>query len=288
NSHPDLPVRRALAVATALLVGGAGWAVAGVTVAAWARPLGAVGAGLGSGLVVALRPATVLRERVRELERGLPDALALVGRRVADGETVESALGDVGETLPDPVGGVFETAARRRETLRTGIRRAFCGDHGPLVHTPTARGRGVVTLLAVAAREGRPAGAILVDEAERLDTLREHEQTARRQVAAITGTLSNTAAVFGPLVGGATVALAGRLDGLDATAVAGSGAALSPATLGVAVGVYVLLLAVLLPTLATALQYGFDRTLVGYRVGQTLLSATATFLLGVWATGLLV
>lgn len=288
SDHPELPDRRALVVATGLAVGGAGWLLSGVAVAAWARPLGAVGAGVGSSLVVALRPATVLRERVRKLERGLPDALALVGRRVAGGETVESALGDVGRALPDPVGGAFETAARRRETLRVGIERAFCGDHGPFVHTPTARGRGVATLLAVAAREGRPAGAVLVDEAERLDTLRDHEQTARRQIASITGTLSNTAAVFGPLVGGATVALAGRLDGLDATAAAGSGSALSPATLGAAVGVYVLLLAVLLPTLATALQYGFDRTLVGYRAGQTLLAATATFLLGVWATGLLV
>jgi hypothetical protein len=225
---------------------------------------------------------------VRELERGLPDALALVGRRVADGEAVETAVAEVGETLPGPVGEAFTRAARRRRTLRVGIERAFRGDHGPFVRTPTARGVGVATLLAVAAREGRPAGTVLLDEAERLDTLRDHERRARREMAGVTDTLSNTAAVFGPLVGGATVALAGRLDGLDATSVAGEGAALATATLGTAVGVYVLLLAILLPTLATTLQHGFDRVLVGYRVGGTLLTATGTFLAGVWATRLVV
>jgi Flp pilus assembly protein TadB len=293
RDHPDLPDRRTLALVAGLAVAACAWLLAGRVVADWASPVAAVGGGVGTALVVGLRPAMELRKQVRELERGLPDALALVGRRVADGQAVEVAIDGVGETLPDPVGGAFTAAARRQRTLRVGVERAFLGDHGPFVRTPTTRGRGITTLLAVAASEGQPAGTILLDEAERLDTLRDHERRARREIAAVTDTLSNTAAVFGPLVGGATVALAGRLDGLDASAVASvsasaAGAALSPATLGTAVGIYVLLLAVLLPTLATALQHGVDRVLVGYRVGSTLLAATATFLVGVSVTGLIV
>jgi hypothetical protein len=288
RDHPEIPDRRRRTVVATLAGGAVGWIVAERVVAAWAGPLAAVGTAVGTGLIVWFHPAGTVRERVRELERGLPDALALVGRSVADGESVEAAVAGAATDLPGPVGTAFDRATRRRRRLRVDVERAFCGDHGPFVETPTPAGRAVAVLLGVTAETGQPAGSVLLDEAERLDTLRDHEQRARRSVATVTDTLSNTAAVFGPLVGGATVAMASHLDGVDATALAGEGAALSTPLLGTAVGTYVLLLAVLLPALASTLRAGVDPVLVGSRVGRTLLSATATFLLGVWATGLLV
>ncbi|MEF8827886.1 MAG: type II secretion system protein, partial [Haloarcula sp.] len=62
----------------------------------------------------------------------------------------------------------------------------------------------------------------------------------------------------------------------------------SSALLGPVVGWYVLVLAVLLTALSTGLHRGLDRALVGYRAGLALLSAAATFLVAVVATGLLV
>ncbi|MEZ3144283.1 type II secretion system protein [Halobaculum sp. MBLA0143] len=286
RDHPALPddSRRTVAAVAAGVTGG--WIAASVAVADWAAPLSAVGFGLGPGLLVRFRPARRLRRRVTALERGLPDALALVGRRVADGVAVETAVRTAGDRLPPPVGEAFTVAARRRRTLGVGVRRAFCGDDGPFAETPTVGGRAAATLLSVAAEAGPPAGELLVTEAERLETLRDHERRARRSVAAVTDTLENTAAVFGPLVGGTTVALAGGLDGLSAAT--DGGAALETTVVGGAVGGYVLALAVLLPTLAVGLREGVDRALVGYRVGRSLTAATATFLLAVRATGLLV
>ncbi|TKX85378.1 type II secretion system protein, partial [Halorubrum sp. SS5] len=183
---------------------------------------------------------------------------------------------------------------------------------------------GPIALLAVAAREGRPAGDVLLELADQLESLRELERDARRQLATVTGTLSNTAAVFAPLVGGATVALATGIDAVDVGslgagaaagadalggglsgggnagveaggAAGGSGPAgasggagtLSVPVLGRIVGTYVLLLAALLTGLATGLERGFDRTLVAYRIGIALPTATATFLVSFAGAGLL-
>ena len=179
-------------------------------------------------------------------------------------------------------------------------------------------------MLAVAAREGRPAGDVLLELADQLEALRDLERDARRQLATVTGTLSNTAAVFAPLVGGATVALATGIDAVDVgglgagaaagadalgggvgagsgmtatgSGAAGSGgaaeasvgaASLSVPALGRIVGTYVLLLAALLTGLATGLERGFDRTLVAYRIGIALPTATATFLVAFAGAGLL-
>jgi hypothetical protein len=174
-------------------------------------------------------------------------------------------------------------------------------------------------LLAVAAREGRPAGDVLLELADQLESLRDLERDARRQLATVTGTLSNTAAVFAPLVGGATVALATGIDAVDVggvgagaaagadalgaevgTGAVGSGmagsesatdgaaATMSVPVLGRIVGTYVLLLAALLTGLATGLERGFDRTLVAYRIGIALPTATATFLVAFGGAGLLI
>jgi hypothetical protein len=48
--------------------------------------------------------------------------------------------------------------------------------------------------------------------------------------------------------------------------------------LGLSIGLYALALAAILPALSTALVRGFDRALVGTRVGKSLLVATVVYL----------
>jgi hypothetical protein len=102
----------------------------------------------------------------------------------------------------------------------------------------------------------------------------------------VSGTLANTAAVFGPLVGGATVSLAARIARVET----GTGVepVVSVAGLGTVLGGYVFVMAATLTVLATGLESGFDRTRIGYRVGIALLLAAATFLAGFVAADLLV
>lgn len=299
RDHPDVPDRpwRPLGVGVVAAVTGY---VGATSVVPWAGALAAAGFGVGAALVVHYRPVKAVRDHVRAVEDGLPDALYLVGRRVSEGMAVETALLRASEETTDATGELLADTVRVQRTLRVGVRAAFFGRYGVLSTLPSSRVRGTAGLLALAATQGTPAGSAIVAMADQLDSLSAVEAEARRELATVTETLANTAAVFGPLVGGATVALADRMasaqtGGGTATAGASAGNALASggdvlatATLGPAVGIYVLLLAALLTVLAVGLEHGVDRALVGYRVGLALLAATTTYLTAVVAAGLLV
>ncbi|WP_049911138.1 hypothetical protein [Halorubrum lipolyticum] len=321
GDHPDVPERGAHAAVAGVGTGAVAAVVAARFVAGWAAPVAGIGVGAGVALFVAVRRRRAVLSNVRAVERTLPDAMTVIGGDVAEGVAVETAIANAGERLDGATGDLFELAGRRSDTLRVGVREAFLGRGGPAVPVPSPRVRGAVALLSVAAREGRPAGDVLLELADQLEDLRELESDARRQLATVTGTLTNTAAVFAPLVGGATVALATGIDAVDAGgigagATAGAdvlgggaggaggvsgdpvgasgesspgakGGALSVPVLGRIVGAYVLVLAALLTALATGLERGFDRTLVAYRVGIALPTATATYLVAFLGAGLL-
>ena len=314
--HPAVPDRRPHAIVTgAITAVGAGVATA-AGVARWAAPVGAAGVGIGAALLVAVRPRRVVLASVNETESGLPDAMTIIGGAVAEGVAVERAIASAGDRLTGATGDLFARAGRRSDTLRVDVREAFVGEGGPARTVPSPRVQGAVALLAIAAREGRPAGDVVLELADQLERLRELERDARRQLATVTGTLSNTAAVFAPLVGGATVALAtgidaAGVDGLHSLSAGGSGAApsgggglggftsdaatsdgdgsrpLPVPVLGQIVGTYTLILAVILTSLSTGLERGFDATLVAYRIGIALPTATVTYLVAFVAAGLL-
>lgn len=274
RDHPEVPSRRFLAPAVAL-VGGLSAAVA-VTrfTPGWGPPVAGVGFGVGLAFWLWYGPVVALYDRIDRVEQSLPDALTLVGRRVANGHAVEAALADAAGELDGPVADLLAAGVRRQRQLQVGIEEAFLGRHGALERVPSPRVRGSFALLSVAAREGRPAGTALLALAGHVEELRGIEREARRDLAHVCRTLQTTGAVFAPMVAGATVALAG---GIEAGALrVGGGHSL--AWLGGPVGVYVLVLAVLLPTLSVGLTRGFDRALVGHRAGQALVCATGTYL----------
>ncbi|WP_435116830.1 type II secretion system protein [Halolamina sp. C58] len=289
SDHPDVPDRRRSAAALGVLVA----AVAGagcLFVLPWAASIVAAGAGSGAALLWLFAPARALRREVREIESGLPDALTLVGRRVVDGTAVERALVEASGELPGETGTLLADAAERGERLGLPPEETFFGRFGALRNVPSPRGRDAGRLFALAAAEGSPAGDALVAAGDHLRELARVEREARRELAAITGTLSNTAALFGPLVGGVSVAMVGRIPagaGGAGEALGGASAstALGPASIGPIVGVYVLLLAAILTGLATALERGIDRSLLGYRIGLALPTATAAYVAAVVAAG---
>lgn len=284
RDHPAVPDGAWRSVGAGLGAGVVAGAVAAALVGRWAVPVAAAGAGVGVALVVRFRPTKQVRDRVREAEADLPDLLRAVGRRVARGEAVESALADAGTRLDGETGRLVTEAVDRQRRLGATVRESFLGTHGALAATPSRRFRGAAALLSLAAREGAPAGEALAATGDHLDDLRRVEREGRRELASVTGTLANTAALFGPLVGGATVALAAGVNG-DVGPVGGR--PLPVAALGPAVGAYVLLLAATLTALATGLERGLDRALVGYRVGLALATATTSYLLAVVVAGAL-
>lgn len=288
SDHPDVPDRRVEATLMGLGAGAAA-AVVCAFVLQWALYIAAIGVGLGMGLARYFEPRNTVRERVRAIESGLPDALALVGRRVAGGMAVEQALAEVGSELPGSTGELLTEAAERGKRLRLPVQAAFFGRHGVLASVPSSRARDAGTMFSLAATEGAPAGDVLAVAGDHLRALQQVEEDARRELAAVTGTLTNTAVLFGPLVGGVTVSMvSGIPTGAEATvggAVGAGAATFGTAALGQAVGVYVLALAVVLTALSTALEHGIDRSLIGYRVGIALPTATGAYITAVAAAG---
>lgn len=283
RSHPDVPDSAGIALFAGLVAGGGGWYVAGRFLQPWTPPIAALGVGLGTALVVAYRPMVQVRREIEDVEAGMGDALAMIGRRVAAGTAVERAIATVAEETTGPFGTLLEDVAGRQRRLGIDLDRALFGADGVLATHPSDRLRGGGSMLAMAAREGPPAGDAIVALAGHLDELDAVERETRRSVESVTSTLSNTAAVFGPLVGGVTVALAGAMGGPGPFQGAGD-----VSGLGLAVGVYVLVLAVILTVLTTGLSRGLDRSLAGYRAGIALLAATATYLTAVSAGQLVV
>ncbi|MFA9515853.1 type II secretion system F family protein [Halopenitus sp. H-Gu1] len=299
STHPAVPKRRLSSAVAGALTGVIGWLIGSLLVA-WSAPIVACGFGVGSGAFLLARPRRRVLSRVRAIESALPDALAIVGGHVADGVSVERAVRHAGEAIDGPAGEAFDAAARRSRTLRVDIESALCGNTGPFANVPSPRVQGAIALLAIAAREGRPAGDVVIEFADQLEELRTLERDATRRIATVTRTIANTATVFGPLVGGATVALASGMEGgtiaagaaLDPTAggpvggpTATGGLGATPVVepipvpvLGRIVGIYVLLLAAILTGLSTLLERGFDPTLVSYRIAIALPTATATYL----------
>ena len=246
-------------------------------------PIVGIGLGLGSFLLAAYQPIKDVRDYVRDVEEHLVDALYLVGRQVDEDEAVESAIAHAGDRVPEETGEVFDDAAGIQRRLRTSVHAAFLGDYGALKDIPSPRAEGTASLLSIAADEGQPAGRAIVSMADHLEELQEVEGETKRALATVTNTLEHTASFFGPMVGGATVGLAGGMVGEGAAAADVEPMPVEP--LGVVVGVYVITLCFILTALSIGLRHGLDRSLVGYKIGQSLVFAVPIYAMTLYIVG---
>ncbi len=278
REHPDVPDSLRVRALWGLLAAVVGYVIPTVVGPAHLAPITAVGFGAGVALLAVYGPILEVRHYVRAVEANLADALYIVGRQVADGESVESAVELAAERVPGETGAVFERAAGVQRRLRIGVEAAFLGPHGALRNVPSPRARGTATLLAIASREGKPAGRAIVSMADHLDELAEVEAETKRDLANVTSTLDNTAAYFAPLVAGVTVGLAAMMAGGDLFSATDLDAAAFPAeSLAIVIGVYLLMLCFILLPLSIALRHGVDRALIGYHVGRALVSSMVCY-----------
>lgn len=286
--HPDVPDRLERRAAWGVAAGIGSYTVTSAVGPAHLAPVVAAGIGLGVALLAVFGPILAVRNHVRAVESHLTDALYVVGRQVAEGESVESAIALAADRVPGETGDVFERAAGVQRRLHVGVEAAFLGEHGALRDIPSPRARGTAALLAIAADEGEPAGRAVVSMADHLEELADVEAETKRNLATVTGTLDDTAAYFGPLVAGATVGMAAMMAEEDLLAATDVDAAAFPAeSLALAIGVYLITLCFVLLPLSIALRHGVDRALIGYHVGRALVSSMVLYALTVGAVDVL-
>lgn len=284
--HPDVPSNKWPPFGIGVLAGGIGYLGTVLLGIGYLAPISAVGIGLGATMYFLYRPIAAVRTHTRAVEEHLVDALYIIGRQVDENEAVESAIALAGKRIPGETGAVFRRAAEIQHQLHLTVEEAFLGEYGALKNVPSPRARGTASLLAIAANEGQPAGRAIVEMANHLDDLRDVERQTRRELSQVTGTLQNTALIFGPLVAGATIGLATVMSAQGITAM--DMGSLPTESLGLIVGVYILILSVILTALSIGLQYGLDRSLVGYQVGKTLLISIPVYVLSIFAIGLII
>ncbi|ELY67739.1 type II secretion system F family protein [Natrinema versiforme] len=278
HDHPDVPDRLRLRALWGVLAGLCSYPLIAAVGPAHLAPIAAVGIGLGIALLATYAPILAVRHYVRDVEAHLTDALYIVGRQVAEGESVESAVELAADRVPAETGEVFERAAGLQRRLHMGVRAAFLGDYGALRDIPSPRARGTAALLAIAADEGKPAGRAIVSMADHLEELEDVEAEAKWNLEQVTSTLDNTAAYFAPLVAGATVGMAAMMSSADLTGARGVDAAAFPAdSLGIVVGIYLIALCFIVTPLSIALRHGIDRALFGYHIGRTLVSSMVLY-----------
>lgn len=259
-------------IAIAAGVGVATAAVARFVVPVWTIWVLVPGVSIGIALVYWFDPVRERRRTVETIETGVPDAVTLVGHRLAAGDPLESAVTVVGDRLSGETAEVFRAGTSIHHRLRVTIDEAFTGPVGALSDYASPRTETAIALIVAAARNGTAGGETLVTVSTYLRELDDVEREARRELARTTDTLRQTALVFGPAIAGVTVALATGMGSLGDT-----GQAVSIPALGSVVGVYVLMLAVVLPALSVVLERGLDGALVGYRVGVALVSASTIY-----------
>lgn len=283
RTHPNVPDTLFRRVGWGVLAGIGAMIVTVLLGPAALAPIIGIGIGTGVALLSIYTPIMTVRNHVRDVEEHLTDALYLVGRQVAEGESVESAIELAADRVPAETGDVFDHAATLQRQLHLGVEDAFFGEYGALSDIPSPRARGTAALLAIASEEGQPAGRAIVSMADHLEELEEVEAETKRQLATVTDTLDNTTAYFGPLIAGATIGLAGMIatDTVDMV----EGATLPTDTLSLVVGLYVIMLCFILTPLSIALRYGLDRALFGYHIGRTLVSSMLLYAITVFIVG---
>ncbi len=282
RTHPDVPDRLWTRALCGIAIGLGSYVGARAVGYAELAPIAGIGLGAGISLLAVYGPILRVRNYVRDVEAYLTDALYLVGRQVAEGESVESSIELAGSRVPAETGEVFARAAGLQRRLHLSVEEAFLGEYGALESIPSPRAHGTAALLAIATDEGRPAGRAIVSMADHLEELEELESETKRNLEEVTGTLDSTAAYFGPLVAGATVGLANMMAEMDLTSL-NDATAFPTEQLALSVGVFVLTLCFILLPLSLALRHGLDRALIGYHVGRALTAATLVYVFAIVA-----
>jgi len=282
RSHPDVPDSVFRPVVVGVLGGAGVYLIVQVIELGQLAPVSAIGFGLGMTLYLTYKPIADVRAYVRDVEEHLVDALYIAGRQISQGESVESAIDVAANRVPGETGAVFATASRLQTELRVSVEDAFLGTYGALADVPSPRAYGTVSLLSIAAKEGRSAGDAIVSMAEHLEDLQDVERVTRRELGEVTGTLHHTAMYFAPLVAGSTIALAEGIVIQQAEEVAH----VPVESLAIVIGIYLILLCLILTPLSVGLRYGLDRALIGFEVSKSLLVSTPLYVLTVFVVGL--
>lgn len=224
------------------------------------------------------------RDRIKQLERELPDALFLLGGRIARGEPVERVLRSVSAEMEGSAAAAFFRRIDASLQLRRGsLSEALFAPEGPLA-VPSRSVRGAMRVV-VAASDKDPVGAgrAVVDLSSHMRELFELDREVRRELGGVVDAMRATVCVFGPLVLGVTAGMYALLARVFSGTIS---FALAPETFVAAVAVYLFLAVSVIVHFSTGIEHGPDPVQFRYSLGKSLPLSLATFAAAVVCTAL--
>ena len=241
-------------------------------------PAWALAASLGGYLLLRQREAKRARDEIKALEQELPDALFLLGNRIAEGHPIEAALRSVAASMEGTeVARLFRRIDFTLQLTRGSLVEALFGTGGVLRGFPSRTVRAAMRLVVdAAAKDPIGAGRAIVDLSNHLRELLHLDREVRRELSPIVDAMKSTATFFGPLVLGVTAGMYVLLAKAFAGVLVFS---LPPSTFLAAVAIYLVFTVTGIAYFATGIEHGPDPVEFRFSLGRSLPLALTTFTL---------
>lgn len=151
-----------------------------------------------------------VREDVLSIEDEFPDALFQIGSRIAEGNPVERAIRNVGESMGEAslTGALMNQISHRTLVSSASLNESLFGSDGVLEDYPSRTVRASMrTVVDVSSKDSITAGRTIMGVSGYIRDLRSLEQEVRMKLGETMSMMETTARFFAPLVLGVTCAI---------------------------------------------------------------------------------
>jgi len=215
---------------------------------------------VAAGVLYLLPGLQGLEKRRRELtqvETELPDALFILGSRIAEGAPVERALAMTAEaTHGTAVAGLLGRIVRALQMSRGDLQEILFSRDGILRDVPSRTIRAAFRMvIEVSRRDSATAGKTITETSMHLRDLRDLDRDIRRDLSSVVDAMQTTAAFFAPIVLGVTCSLYGLLTRAFSRLVV---LGLSPAGFVAVVGIYLITAVAVITYFRVGIAHGRD------------------------------
>ena len=208
-------------------------------------------------LVPGLRDFERKRRAIAKLEAEFPDALFILGSRIAEGAPAERALQMTADTTRgSEVSALLGRILRALQTSRQGLEEVLFSRSGVLRDVPSRTVHAAFRMVVeVSRKDPASAGKTIVETSAYLRDLRDVDREIHRDLSSVVDAMQTTGAFFAPIVLGVTCALYGLLTRAFSSIVV---LGLSPVTFLGVVGVYLLLAVAVITYFRVGIAHGRD------------------------------
>lgn len=238
-----------------------------------------------------------MHDKTKKLEKEFPSATFQLGNRINEGISAELAFGAVAETMKGTeAGNFFSIIDSNIKFNGMSVEAAIFDDKkGAISQYPSDLVTSSMKIMARAMEKGPEITAkTLIDLSRYLSELHMSNERLKDLLSESLGSMKGQASFLAPIIAGVVISIVslvtlimGRLtqatDKIAAAGTAGAGAGISLGVgiptywFQVVVGIYMVLLIIVLVYMVVNLEFGEDKILMKYKIGETLIGSITKY-----------